>query len=58
MAEPSDDWTGYDADFLSFSVPLPTPLGDMALRELGYPRFTVLIEPSRQLAVATARSAP
>ncbi len=28
MAEPSDDWTGYDADFLGIPVPLPTPLGD------------------------------
>jgi len=53
MAEPSDDWTGYDAEFLSIPVPLPTPLGDVAVHDLGYPRFTVLIEPSRQLAVVT-----
>jgi len=53
MAQPSDDWTGYDVDFLGLPVPLPTPLGDQEVRELTYPRFTVLIEPERRLAVAT-----
>jgi endonuclease G len=53
MAEPNDDWTGYDDAFLGIPVPLPTPLGDMAVRELRYPRFTVLLEPQRRFAVAT-----
>ena len=53
MAEPSDDWTGYDAGFLGTPVPLPTPLGDTAVRELSYPRFTVLLDPVRRLALAT-----
>ena len=53
MAEPSDDWTGYDAGFLGTPVPLPTPLGDTAVRELSYPRFTVMLDPVRRLALAT-----
>jgi endonuclease G len=53
MAEPNDDWTGYDAAFLGIPVPLPTPLGDTPVRVLGYPRFTVLLEPERRFAVAT-----
>jgi len=54
MAEPSDDWTGYDTGFLGIRVPLPVPLDDARVRELPYPRFTVLLEPSRRFAVATA----
>lgn len=54
MAEPSADWTGYDAGFLGIRVPLPVPVGDAPVRELPYPRFTVLLEPSRRLAAATA----
>lgn len=53
MAEPNDDWTGFDPSFLGIPVPLPTPLGDMAVRELDYPRFTVLLDPERRFAVAT-----
>jgi len=53
MAEPSDDWTGYDDEFLGIRVPLPAPRGDIAVRELSYPRFTVLLEPARRLALAT-----
>src|SRR6478736_2527135 len=53
MAEPSDDWTGYDDEFLGIRVPLPAPRGDIAVRELSYPRFTVLLEPVRRLALAT-----
>lgn len=53
MAQPSDDWTGYDADFLGIPVPLPTTLGDEEVRELAYPRFSVLLEPVRRFAVAT-----
>lgn len=53
MAEPSERWTGYDADFLGVPAPLPTPLGDTAVRELSYPRFTVLLDPVRRLALAT-----
>jgi endonuclease G len=53
MAEPSADWTGYDEGFLGVGVPLPTTLGDDEVRELRYPRFTVLLEPSRRFAAAT-----
>lgn len=54
MAQPSDDWTGYDVGFLSVAVPLPVPLGDELVRELAYPRYTVLLEPARRFAIATA----
>ncbi|TDN88599.1 DNA/RNA non-specific endonuclease [Microbacterium sp. BK668] len=53
MAEPSGNWTGYDAGFLGIPVPLPMTLGDREVRELAYPRFTVLLEPARRLAIAT-----
>ncbi|QIG38136.1 DNA/RNA non-specific endonuclease [Microbacterium sp. 4R-513] len=53
MAEPSDDWTGYDDDFLGIPLPLPMTLGDEEVRELRYPRFTVVLEPSRRFAVVT-----
>ncbi len=45
---------GYDDGFLGIPLPLPVPLGDEALRELAYPRFTVLIAPGRRLAAVTA----
>ncbi|WP_235565743.1 DNA/RNA non-specific endonuclease [Microbacterium sp. Root166] len=48
--------TGYDETFLGSTLPLslPRPLGDEELRELGYPRFTVLLDPVRRLAAVTA----
>lgn len=46
--------TGYDEDFLGVPLPLPRPLGDAAMRELAYPRFTVLLDPERRLAAVTA----
>ena len=45
--------TGYDDGFLGMTVPLPSPLGDGPVRELTYPRFTVLLDPSRRLANVT-----
>ncbi|MFH8250974.1 DNA/RNA non-specific endonuclease [Microbacterium sp. B2969] len=53
MAQPIDDWTGYDPDFLGIPVPLPKPLGAQEVVDLAYPRFTVLLEPARRLAVVT-----
>lgn len=46
--------TGYDDGFLGIRVPLPVPLGDAPTRELGYPRFTVVLDPGRGLAAVTA----
>lgn len=43
---------GYDPAFLTSPVPLPRPAG--VVRELEYPRFTVLIDPERRLAAVTA----
>ena len=45
---------GYDTGFLAVTVPLPRPLGDAEIRELTYPRFTVLLDPARRLAAVTA----
>jgi endonuclease G len=45
---------GYDEAFLVIPLPLPRPVGDRAVRELPYPRFTVLLDPSRRLAAMTA----
>ncbi len=44
--------TGYDAHFLGFSVPLPVSPAD--LRVLDYTHFSVLLDPLRRLAAATA----
>ncbi len=52
MTAPS--MNGYDAGFLAVTVPIPRPLGDTEVVELGYPRFTVLLDPARRLAAATA----
>ena len=43
---------GYHSDFLATGVPLPRPTG--AVRELAYPRFSVLLDPQRRLAAVTA----
>lgn len=48
------DATGYDESFLGISVPLPVGLGDGSTRELAYPRFTVVLDPVRRLALTTA----
>lgn len=42
---------GYDLDFLSTRLPLPRPAEDAI--ELTYPRFTVLLDPDRRMAVVT-----
>lgn len=42
---------GYEPGFLSIPVPLPRPA--RRVRELTYPRFTVLLDPGRRLAAAT-----
>ncbi|CAM3495409.1 hypothetical protein GCM10007368_33840 [Isoptericola cucumis] len=51
--------TGYDPAFLgpqdALRVPLPTPTDpDRELRQLDHPHFTVLLDPRRRLAAATA----
>ena len=43
---------GYDPDFLTTPLPLPRPA--QQVRELPSPRFTVLLDPVRRLAVVTA----
>jgi endonuclease G len=43
---------GYDPQFLDAPVPIPRP--DSPVRELDYPRFSVLIDPERKLAAVTA----
>ncbi len=45
---------GYDPGFLDIRVPLPVTLGDWPVRELRYPRFTVVLDPARRLAAVTA----
>ena len=44
---------GYVTDFLGRSVPLPVPGAGTPVRELAYTHFTVLLDPSRRLAVVT-----
>jgi endonuclease G len=64
---PADGWlggvTGYDASFLgpddALTVPLPVPhavpgAAPRELRRLDHPHFTVLLDPARRLAAATA----
>ncbi|WP_277213593.1 DNA/RNA non-specific endonuclease [Isoptericola croceus] len=48
--------TGYDAQFLGPDavVRVPLPTADRALRQLDHPRFSVLLDPRRRLAAATA----
>lgn len=43
---------GYDSEFLADSLSIPRPLS--AVRELTYPRFSVLLDPARRLAAVTA----
>ena len=43
---------GYDPEFLGATLPLPRPT--QPVRPLPYPRFTVLLDPARQLAAVTA----
>ncbi|MGV2984768.1 DNA/RNA non-specific endonuclease [Microbacterium sp. AGC85] len=42
---------GYDAGFLATPLPMPRPAPEV--RELTYPRFSVLLEPQRRLAAVT-----
>lgn len=42
---------GYDLDFLATRLPLPRPT--RPVRELTYPRFSVLLDPERRLAAVT-----
>ena len=53
---PITDRAGYDPRFLGVEVPLPARPADAsaALIELPYTHFTVLLDPSRRLAAATA----
>src|SRR5687767_1744578 len=44
--------TGYDAEFLGFTVPLPVSSDEV--RVLHYTHFSVLLDPRRRLAAATA----
>jgi endonuclease G len=53
MAKPTDDWTGYDPDFLGIPLPLPTTLGDAEVQILPYLRYSVVFEPTRRFAIAT-----
>ncbi|WP_307785487.1 DNA/RNA non-specific endonuclease [Microbacterium hibisci] len=47
------DLDAYDDGFLGIPLPLPRPADGREVRELTYPRFTVLLEPERRLAVMT-----
>ncbi|WP_183501194.1 DNA/RNA non-specific endonuclease [Microbacterium invictum] len=44
---------GYDADFLGVDVPLPSPTAPRSTALLGYPRFSVMQDLDRRLAVVT-----
>ncbi len=44
---------GYEATFLGVRVALPHPSDDRSITELGYPHFTVLLDPQRRLAAST-----
>ncbi|HEX8498322.1 MAG TPA: DNA/RNA non-specific endonuclease [Actinomycetales bacterium] len=53
MTTPADA-LGYTSDFLGPSVPLPSAPTSRPVRELTYTHFTVLLDPQRRLAAATA----
>ncbi|WP_104128334.1 DNA/RNA non-specific endonuclease [Cryobacterium sp. Y57] len=44
---------GYNANFLEVPLPLPAPPTGTLIRELLYTHFTVLLGPTRRLAIAT-----
>lgn len=44
---------GYQADFLGIHVALPTPVGDVRVVDLEYPRFSVRLDTRRRLARVT-----
>ncbi len=46
--------SGYDPAFLDVAVALPQPDSGSEVRDLPYVHFTVLLDPARKLAVATA----
>lgn len=48
------DSTGYDPDFLPVAVPLPAASDERVVRDLAYPRFSVVLDPDRRLALVTA----
>ena len=52
MADETRD--AYDERFLGIPLPLPRPSAAREVRLLTYPRFTILLEPQRRLAVVTA----
>ncbi|WP_426324669.1 DNA/RNA non-specific endonuclease [Microbacterium sp. E-13] len=51
MADANPD--AYDDRFLGIPLPLPAPADGRAVRELTYPRFTVLLDPERRFAAVT-----
>ncbi|HKP06998.1 MAG TPA: DNA/RNA non-specific endonuclease [Microbacterium sp.] len=51
MADVTSD--AYDDGFLGIPLPLPRPADGREVRELTYPRFTVLLDPERRLAAVT-----
>ena len=51
MADVTSD--AYDDGFLGIPLPLPRPADGREVHELTYPRFTVLLDPERRLAVVT-----
>lgn len=48
------DTAGFDPHFLGSAAPLPEPSGSRELRNLPYMHFSVLLDPGRRLAAATA----
>ncbi|MFC5932122.1 hypothetical protein [Cryobacterium melibiosiphilum] len=44
--------SGFNAEFLQISLPLPVPPAGTLIRELLYTHFTVLLDPARRLATA------
>lgn len=54
MNESRAGTVGYDPLFLTIEVPLPRALPGRDIRELDYEHFTVVLDPERRLAAATA----